>query len=383
MKQQMWLLNSSLLLLLVIVWAISMMLYVVAPATKRVMPPRVTTTTSDVQHASVAPEYYDPVFKYDLFGVVSMTKQPDLVSKNLVTPVPEQPPIEEEEPPVPPKQEFIDPLPINVKGIILASDDAHHVAMIEDETKKETLYHLGDAIKDGTVLKIARNRVVVVRANGQQEVFFLRKEDVPQEMISEKNWSSIIKKVDERTFEIDRENFNKAVPSLGNFIERAGIIGIVYENGKPLGISVGSQEVADVGKVLGLMMGDIIVSINNVFVVEPENCMQIFEQIKAMSKGESVVVHVMRNKKDETFTYKFVTLQKAKQQMFVGDASSQAEVKKPDQTLKMSKMQQKEKQVRDFRKQHTENIQQQEAASKIRQRILENLRSRMQNSRVR
>ncbi len=381
MKQQMWLLNSSLLVLLLIAWIVSLLLYIESPLVKKNGFATIASA-SMIQESLLAPDHFDAIFTYDLFGAVVVSKQTGLGPKSFVTPVPEQPPIEEEEPPVPPKQEFIDPLPLTVKGIILSSDETHDVAMIEDETKKESLYHLGDAIKDGTIIKIVRDRVVILRTNGQQEIFFLRKDDVPRDMSSEAAWVNVVKKIDDHTFAIDRENFLKVVPSLGNFIERTSIIGTIYENGKPLGIRIGQLDPHEVGAMLGLKIGDIIVSINGVSVVEERNRLQIFEQIKTMSRGDQLMVRSIRDKKEETFTYKFATLQKAKEKTFTGDGNKAGE-KKPDQALKMSKTQQREKQVRDFKKQHAENAQQQEAASKIRQRILDNLRSRMQNTRVR
>ena len=151
--------------------------------------------------------------------------------------------------------------------------------MIADETNKEGMYHLGEKIKDAQIIKIANNRVVLLRANGQQEVFYLRKEDLVDEQSVTDKWKYIVKRVDDQTFDIDPVSFSKEVNTLGSFIEHTSVIGTAYAAGKPIGIRIGKLQPQDTGTFLGLMENDIITSINDMAVTNAQNRLSVFDTI--------------------------------------------------------------------------------------------------------
>jgi type II secretory pathway component PulC len=295
----------------------------------------------------------------------------------LVTPIPEpkQPTISL--PPEPKKQDFIAALTITVKGIIIGDDEAKNVTMIEDETKKEGLYHLGDKIKDAQIIKIARNRIVFLRANGQQEIFFLRKDDPLLEPETDEKWNYIIKKTGDNSFEIDPFNFAHEVESLGNFIERISVIGTASQNGSPVGVRIGELEKDELGTRLGLEKNDIIVSINQFATADLKNRLSLYDKITAMNLNDSITAKVNRSGKDVILNYKLSTISKAKKRTFTAEPAPK------QQPLKMSNNQEREKNVREFENRHGETRNQQEAIAAIRQRLMQNLRTRLQDTRTR
>lgn len=376
MKQQLWIINSSFIVFFVISLLITNLLEI--PTPKLRISKRAIPETEKKKEGVRAQSNWEKIYKDDIFGTyVPKIKKP--VKKSYITPVPEPTTPDIAPPPELPKQEFIEPLKIAVKGIIVANDEARNVAMIEDETQKEGLYHLGEKIKDAQLIKITKNRVVALRGNGQQEVFYLRKEDVEAESNDADKWKYIIKKIEENIFEIDPTNFKKEVLSLGNLLERSSIIGTAYHKGKPIGIRVGSLEKNNAGDMLGFKQNDIITSIENIETGNMKNRIKIYDYIKALNIGDSFNISLQRQNKPIKLSYKLASISKAKKKLFTGEKS---ENKKKD-TLKKSRIQKRETLVRDFKKRHPRTSQHKEAIARIRQRLLENLRTRLKNSRVR
>ena len=379
MKQQLWILDSSLLAIFLVVLFVSQMLKQEPPVFRQ---KRIIAIQEAVEKKKSAKSKlnWDIIYKSDLFGTF-IHKETVPVKKELVAPIPAPKPADTALPPEPKKQEFVEPLKITVKGIIVSADEDRSVAMVEDEAKKEKLYHLGEKIKDGQIIKVERNRLVVLRGNGQQEVFFLRKDDAKLQEDTPDKWKYIIKKGEDEVYELDPQHFVEEVESLGSFIERASIIGTAYSGGKPVGIRIGELEKDNVGQMLNLKKGDIITSINDISPIDVKDRLKIYDAVTNAKIGDNIKVVVKRDGNDETLTYRFAKISKAKKKTFAPDKK---EGDKEAVQLKLSKLQEREKQIRDFKVTHgTSDSKQREAISKIRKRLLENLRSRMKNSRVR
>ena len=309
------------------------------------------------------------------------------IKQSLVTAMPELQPTQVTPMPEPKKQEFIDALNLTLKGIVISSDELKNVVMIADETQKESLYHLGDKIKDAQIIKIIRNRVVFLRANGQQELFFLRKEDNPLSIPFEERWKMTVKQVNPTTFEVDPEYFIKEVDSLGNFFDSLPLVGTAYQNGSPIGIRVGNLEKQDIGSMLGLHPYDIIVAINDVKTAQPKNRLDIYDAVTQAKIGDIINVKVKRGQQDVELGYKLSKLAQGKTmgtQPSQGQSPEQATSGQPSPQPPpgMSGMQERAVARRQFKARHP-NPQRQETMMEIRKRLLDNLRNRLQNSRVR
>ena len=374
MKQQLWVVNSSLIMLFLIACAISNMLRFETPSIRiRTIMPQV----SEKKKETTIIRNWEKIYKNDLFKTFTPVIK-EAQQKSLVTSVPEPQQPSVSAPPVPTKQDFIPALSIIVKGIIIGNDDTKNVVMIEDETKKEGLYHLGDKIKDAQIIKIARNRIVFLRANGQQEIFFLRKDDPLLEPETDEKWNYIIKKVSENNYEIDPFNFAHEVEGLGNFMERISLIGTTFQKGIPAGIRIGELEKDDLGARLGLEKNDIIIALNNYTMAEQKNRLNAYDAISAMNLNDIITAKLQRAGKEITLTYKLNAINKAKKRTFPTEPAQK------QQPLNTSALQEREKNIREFENRHgatQEN--QQEAVAAIRQRLLQNLRTRLQDTRTR
>jgi type II secretion system protein C len=379
MKQQLWIVNSSLVGIFFVALAISQLLKVVVPSL-RIKKVKSEEKVSKKDFSSSMS--WEKIYKDDIFGTYIVRPIAPHAKPHFLTPIPEPRSPAVTPPPELPKQEFIAPLGLTVKGIIISSDEIKNVAMIEDESKKEELYHLGEKIKDGQIVKITRDRIVLLRANGQQEVFYLRKDEEKLDPNSPDRWKYIIKKISDTSYEVDPHSLAQEIDTLGVFIDRIAIIGTAYQKGQPTGLCIGELIKNEVGEALGLKQNDIIVSVNGLNMTDVQNRLKVYDDITKLDIDGTISVIIKRDSKEETLTYKLVKINKAKKQLFPSPEQTTQE-KKPDEQFKMSRPQEREKLLRDFRDRHQQSNEQKEAIAKIRQRLLENLRNRLQNSRVR
>lgn len=376
MKQAIWVVNISIVGFLVFSLAILQVL--------NQEPVQVTKLAHLEQQGIITKKpafpdsHWEPIFKHDLFGTyVQQATQP--VQKNLVTAPPEVPAPFPQAIPEPTTPEFVPALTLSIKGIIVASDEMQNVAMIEDETKKEAVYHVGDMYKDGQIIKISRNSVVFLRASGQQEAFYLRKEDADLAMDGPAKWEYIIKKLENSTWQVDPESFKHEIDSLGGFLNQVGVIGTAYQQGSAIGVRIGNLGKESLGSLLGFEEGDILISIDETSVDLAANRVAIFDKISASTAGSAIIVKLKRHDAEVSQTYKLAYIDKAKRMLF-GDNKAK-DTAKPEEELKMSKLQEREKQQREFSERH-ENTQQRDAVAQIRKRLLDNLRTRLQGART-
>ena len=376
MKQQLWIVNSSLLSIFIVVLSLTQLLHQEAPRL-RMKKPIVSEPLKKKDAASLV--NFESIYQNDIFGTFVAPMPPPILQpsqKNFTTPVPELRAPIIPQPPEQKRQEFVAPLNIALKGIIVSSDEMRNVAMIADETNKEGLYHVGEKIKDAQVIKIARNRVIFLRANGQQETFFLRKEDNKLDLATPEALKKTVKQIDSFTFDVDHQAFAKEIDSLGNFIERVPLVGMAFYEGAPVGIRVGKIGEQEIGSLLGLKQNDIIVAVNNLATAEPKNRLAIYDTLSSVRQGDSVNMQIRRAQSDLFYTYRFTRFDPASQFDFAAGSTPTAI---SDQG--MSRLQERETNLRKFKKRHPNPVRQ-KTMMDVRKKLMDNLRTRTQRQRA-
>jgi type II secretory pathway component PulC len=375
MTQGLWIVNSS---LLIVFW-----IALFVNSTLKQTPPILRLKRVLVDEIKKKPEpivgtikSWEKIYKSDVFGTF-VQPEVSVVKQNFITPIPEPKTPIIIPPPEIKKNDFIAPLNLTVRGIVVSADETQSIAMITDEAGKESIYHLGENIKDAQVIKIAHNRIVLIRANGQHETFYLRKEDVPIEQ--KDKLVGIVKKINDQNYEIDPDALKEEIESLGHFIEHAAIIGTTYTQGVPIGIRIGKLNADNIGTVIGLLEYDIITSINKINTSDAKERMKIYDIMRTMKIGDIINVELIRANKNITITYKLAKLEKPRKP--IGSLEKKPEGK-PGDELKMNATQQREQNIREFSKQHG-NQRNRETLIDIRKRLLENLHTRLRNARVR
>jgi type II secretion system protein C len=375
MKQDLWLVNSSLL----IIFVTSLLAYELSRQNVPSLAMQQIAQPAELEKKKETAEVdtlWNEIYQDDIFGTSAQDEQKPS-KQSLISPIPEPPiPLT---PPAPAiqKVEFVAPLTITLHGIIAGGDEARNVAMVADETNAESIYRVGEKIKDAQIIKIAQNRIILLRSNGQQETFYLRKDDVPNEQNFADRWKYTVKKVDDQNFEIDPQRFAKEIQTLGHLIEEIGLIGATYRNGKSIGLRLGKPEKDLIASSLGLSENDIITTINGTSTAEFENRLSIYDTLTQLPLGSTIKVGLQRADKDISLSYKLVKLEPPRRTVFPGISTSA----KPATPLPMNRIQQREQTLRDFEKLHPDRERHQDSIMAIRQRILENLQRRFQNRR--
>lgn len=330
----------------------------------------------------LSPQEIKNIYKYDLFGTFfQKVTAPSL--RNLVTPIPQPKRAPAAKAPTLAKPDFLPALKVTLKGIAYSADEEKSICIVEDETKKEHVYHVGDMVKDAQIIKIAQNRITLLRVNGQHETIFLRKEDVKKPVKEKVDWTQVVKQIDQSNFDIDFIKFPQHVSTLGAFTEMLNLL-TTFKDGKAVGTKVGVFPQKSIGPNLGLKPGDTITLINGIPTANKKNRIKIYDTITKLKMGDVINVTLQRNNQEQKIAYKLTEIKKPTKRIFAPEPGTQEEKKEPtekEKLFKLSKLQEREKMRRDFAKRH-EN-QQPNVIAEIRKRLLENMRARVRDTRIR
>ena len=160
--------------------------------------------------------------------------------------------------------------------------------MLADQTGKESVYYVGDKVHDGQIMKLTKNKMVVLRNNGQLETFHLRNPDTLNPGLS--SWDTAVKKIDDGLYHLDPLEITKGVSSVGEVIELLDL-GEAYEGSTLTGVEVGSIGHHPLGAKLGFVKGDVITSVNDIAATNSKQRIKIFDAIAALPMAKPYPCH--------------------------------------------------------------------------------------------
>lgn len=300
MRHPLWIVNSAVLLLVLLALCFIYLSGVRVPQREDIEP----VVRHRPRHERVLEVNIKKIYEDDLFNThkkrLSIPTETDLS-----IPFPEPPsPVPTTIPTTPPPQ-FLDPLDITLRGIIVVgSDHAKNSVIIEDnKTKQEVTYHVGDVFEDATLIRILSNKVIFLRSNGQQEVLYLREQDAQYDptYMAISDWEPVAQQLTQSTLAVNPKEFTERIQSLAQFIDMLGLT-TVYKQGKSVGCRIGQLSEKSLGKQLGLQTGDIIVSIDNIPATDNNYRMKIYHHIVDKCRKE-ITVRLLRSGKELILTY--------------------------------------------------------------------------------
>ena len=159
-----------------------------------------------------------------------------------------------------------------------------------------------------------------------------------------------------------------------------------YQEGKAIGIKVGSIDPNEIASVLGLQKNDIITAIQDQETKDLRNRLDIFDKVSSLKKGEQVVVTITRNSANVILKYTLKQIERPLKATFGSAPSSSPSVaiptqpQPPEKLFQMNRQQEREVQKRMFDEEHVPPNQ--EMVLDLRRRLLENMKMRSQNMRV-
>lgn len=313
MRNHLWIINSALIALFVLVMLILLVGRPSLVPRKRLDPIGGDTAAYGVTMPLVDTAY---IYEHDPFGTSSMpvAAPPKAPAAPLVAPVPFAPPAQPALASQPTIPSFLPPLAIALKGIVYAPYEHDHRAVIEDKkTAHEKLYKVGDTILDAEIIRIESNKVMFLRANGQQETAYVSSFEAQKDPVyqrAEGKYAALVpvRKLSDSEFAIDPHLFVVSVTNLAQFLDMLDIT-TVFEKGRSIGCRIGTLEPNSLGAHLGLRSGDIVTAINDISTGTTKERVAIYRQIIHMQEGGIVKVSVLRGEQRHVvqLTYKLTS----------------------------------------------------------------------------
>ena len=299
MRYPLWALNSTLFILVVCVSLFIFFSREEVPEREDIKPGFVVIRKNGIPKIDIK-----QIYEYDLFG----TYQKEIIEPEepkYVVPLPEPPSPIIAQVPSKPEPTFLDPLAITLKGIMSIGDGEKNKAIIQDnKTNREAIYKVGDKIEDAQLIRIFNNKIIFVRSNGQQEVFYLRKSDAaadPTYLIID-DWQGVVRKIVPNNYHIYKEEFTERIKNLAQFIDVLNLT-TAYKQGVSVGCRIGSSAANSLVHELGFKEGDIILTINGIPATDTKNRLSIYKMVTGSGLGDEILVRLQRQAQHFTFRY--------------------------------------------------------------------------------
>jgi len=293
MRQPLWILNSVIFLLVVVALFFLFFSRVTIEERESLEPAFVKPPTQKDYQINLS-----QIYKYDIFRTYR-EEGPKLVTPKYVRPLPKPPSSSKAEIPKTPEVKFLDPLKITLKGVMSISNGIGSSAIIQNnETKREANYKVGDVIGDAQLIRIFNNKVIFVRSNGQQEVFYLSAEDAKSDpaFLNIENWKGIVRKYAENSYMVSPLEFLKRVKNLAQFIDLLGLTS-AYKKGESIGCRIGDLKQDSLGMRLGFKKGDILLTVNDIKATTIANRLKIYKIVTSTKEGSLINVKLQRGAK--------------------------------------------------------------------------------------
>lgn len=244
------------------------------------------------------------IYEHDLFDTFiapTVQEQPKpIVATIPAAPAPVTIRAPQEQPP-----SFLEPLNITLTGIIMTKDLAASRAIILDNvTKQEVNYKIGDELEDAQIMRIFKDRILLVRSNGQQETIYLTPQAAAQanEKLDRTDWSSVVVSQGKNKYILDVRDFADTVKTVGEFIELADLA-TAYMHGQSIGCKVGIIQPHGLVATMGLKKGDIITAVDGHLVYTAAQRIDTAEKLAELPMGSTIKVELLRQSMPITVEY--------------------------------------------------------------------------------
>lgn len=301
MKHPFWIVNSTLLILVVCAFIFVIASRITIPERESIVPPHFSSVLRDKKLEINISKIYEN----DLFGTFVKQVAP-IEEKPISLPFPQPPEPQTVAIPELPIPQFLDPLNITLKGIIIISNDnPKNAAIIEDnKNKAEKSYHINDTIEDAQLIRIWHNKAVFLRSNGQQEVLYLREEDAKKDPAYAiiQDWEGVAQLIGPNTYAISPKEFTLRIQNLAQLLDMLNLT-TAYKQGESIGCRIGHIMSPSFGTQLGLETGDTILTVNDIPADSTSNRLKIYKNIIELGYNDTIRIAISRKGMPLSLTY--------------------------------------------------------------------------------
>jgi general secretion pathway protein C len=281
--------------------------------------PKLQTSVSgspELAFASLRGVSYSSIVQKNIFdptmGIFIPPPPPTIVPKPVFVP----PPVFIPPPVVVPK------IPLNVRliGTVIRIDNPSYAVIQDNRTSKQLIYRVGDfLLEDAKIILIERNKVVISRGEDEKVVLEIslsgvassRSEvspgrtpppPVPQPVAVPAPMRAPaggVRQIGEARWLMDRSEVDYAVAHLPELLTKARVVPN-FTDGQADGFRIFAIQEDSVYAKIGLQNGDILKRVNQIDVRNPQNFLQVFQQLKDEA---SITIDLVRNSEEKTFDY--------------------------------------------------------------------------------
>lgn len=186
-------------------------------------------------------------------------------------------------------------LALELKGTMAGNDDRLTAAIIADNRNEEKVYVIGDAIVQGATLHAVYRDQVVLNRNGALESLKLPKELPAGQAPVRRTANRVVASPASTPTQSIQQSLTQNAAKLADVVRPSPF----FKDGQQVGFRLYPGRDRRAFAALGLRPGDLVKSIDGAALTDPQQAMQIFQNL---GTAEQVSVTVERNGQDQVLT---------------------------------------------------------------------------------
>ena len=177
-------------------------------------------------------------------------------------------------------------------------------AVIQDASGKQTVYPIDSDLGGAKIIRISRKEVVILRDGGEETLSLAEgggagpKAGVTSSLTPVAA-AEVVKRLSPNRFVVNREDVNKAVGNVNQFMTQARIKPFL-QSGHPSGFTIFEIQTGSLIEKLGMRNNDIIKKVNGQPINKPEEIFQAYSQLQ---RDGNIEIEIERNERAEVLKY--------------------------------------------------------------------------------
>jgi len=188
-------------------------------------------------------------------------------------------------------------LKLALYGTVTGDRESAYAVIEETDKRKQGLYRIGDSVKDATIKKILREKVVL-RVGSNDEILSMEASAASR---SKAGPEPVAPAVRGSTITVSRAELEDSLKDINKVLSDVRIRPH-FKDGQPDGLSVTQIKPGSIFTKLGLVNGDVVQKINDKEISSPDDVLALYEKLKS---GSQVSVEVNRRNRQRVFNYRF------------------------------------------------------------------------------
>jgi general secretion pathway protein C len=188
-------------------------------------------------------------------------------------------------------------LKLALYGTVTGNQESAFAVIEETDKRKQGLYRVGDSVKDATIRKILREKVVL-RVGSKDEILTMEESAASRRKAAPVSSEPVSKG---STITVNRKDLESSLKDINKLLSEVRIRPH-FKDGKSDGLSITRIQPGSVFTKLGLRNGDVVQKINDKEITSPDDVLALYDKLKS---GSSVSVQIARRNRQRTLNYQF------------------------------------------------------------------------------